>query len=220
MSATTHTDISTSATRTSFLTNRLGSILAIAPLGVWVVIHLWNNLAAFGGADDWQRAVTEHPHPLTQGVTWAIVLVPLIWHVAWGTKRTLDERPNYPRYGYFANLRFILQRASAIGLAAFLGAHLWLAFIKPRFLEGAPESFADISHEMRFHLPTLVVYLLGILAVAYHLANGIHAAAMGWGFVVSRSALRRMQLGIWVLFVFMLAMGWGAVYALWMRGGA
>ncbi len=219
MSATTQTDISTSAARTSFISNRLGSLLAIAPLGVWVLVHLWNNLAAFGGASDWERSVTEFKHPLLQGVTWAIVLVPLIWHAVWGTKRTIEERPNYPRYGYFANLRFILQRASAIGLGAFLAAHLWLAFIKPRFVVGAPESFADLASQMRHHLPTLAVYALGILAVAYHFANGLHAAAMGWGVAVSRTALRRMQLGVWVLFVLLLAMGWGAIYALWLAGG-
>lgn len=220
MSAITETDAETTSSRTSFISNRLASLLAIAPLGVWLVIHLWNNLAARSGPEAWQQAVTEYPHPLASGITFAVVLVPLIWHVIWGTTRTIQERPNYPRYAYFSNLRFILQRLSALGLALFLGAHLWLAFIKPRFLEGAPESFADISHQMRFHTPTLIVYLLGTLGAAYHLANGVHAAAMGWGVVSSRGALRRMQLWIWVLFVALLAMGWGAVYAIWLGGAA
>ena len=34
---------------------------------------------------------------------------------------------------------------------------------------------------MAHHTPTLVVYILGILAVSYHLANGIQTFAMGQG---------------------------------------
>ena len=39
-----------------FLRARLGSALAIAPLGVWTFVHLWHNLAAFEGAAEWERA--------------------------------------------------------------------------------------------------------------------------------------------------------------------
>jgi succinate dehydrogenase / fumarate reductase cytochrome b subunit len=204
--------------RGRFISQRLGSALAILPLGVWTVIHLWNNLAAFDSPDAWQHAVTEYPHPLAMGVTLAVVLIPLIWHTAWGLMRIGQSRPNYPRYRYFANLKYVLQRLSALGLLAFLGAHLWLAFLKPRFQEGRAEPFADIAHEMHFHRPTLVVYILGVLAIAYHLANGLHSAAMGWGLVVTRTALRRLELGAWIVLIAMLGLGWGAIYALWMAG--
>ena len=216
--ATTETDAQVAATRAGFISARLGSFFAIAPLGVWVTIHLWHNLSAFSGAAAWEESVTSYPHGIAMGVSWAVVLIPLGWHVVWGSARVVKERPNYPRYAYFANLRYVLQRLSAIGLALFIGAHMWLAFLKPRFAEGAPETFADLSHEMRFHTPTLVVYALGILAIAYHLANGVHTAAMGWGVTVTRAALRRLQLAIWVLFLLLLGMGWGAIYALWSAG--
>jgi succinate dehydrogenase / fumarate reductase cytochrome b subunit len=204
--------------RTSFIAARLGSLLSVVPLGVWVVIHLWHNLSAFVSPAEWQEDVTEYPHAIAMGVSFALVLVPLIWHVTWGTVRTYKERPNYPKYAYFANLKFIVQRLSAVGLALFLGAHVWLAFIKPRFIEQSPETFADLSREMHFHMPTLVVYALGILAVAYHLANGLHTVAMGWGVVSSRAALRRTEIVVWAVFLLLLAMGWGAVYALYVAG--
>jgi succinate dehydrogenase / fumarate reductase cytochrome b subunit len=202
----------------AFVFARLGSLLSVLPLGVWVVVHLWHNLAAFQGAAAWQEAVTEHPHPIAEVITFVIVLVPLAWHFLWGATRTYKERPNWPRYGYYANFKFVLQRLSAIGLALFLGAHLWLAFIKPRFVERSVESFADLARQMHFHTPTLVVYALGIVAVAFHLANGLHTAKMGWGAVSSRTALRRMEVVIWGVFLLVLAMGGGAVYALYTAG--
>src|SRR5262249_18749455 len=82
------------------------------------------------------------------------------------------------------------------------------------------ESFADISHEMHFHTPTLVVYILGTLGVAYHLANGLQTAAMGWGLVSTRRALKTLDRFAIGFFLLLLAMAWGAIYALWVAGGA
>ncbi|HEV3190531.1 MAG TPA: hypothetical protein VGY54_08550, partial [Polyangiaceae bacterium] len=79
--------------------------------------------------------------------------------------------------------------------------------------------FADIAHEMHFHAPTLVVYLLGTLGVAYHLANGAQTFCLSWGIVSTRAALRRLEWIAILFFVVLLAMSWGAVYALWTAGG-
>ena len=218
MSTQAATHAPETAKRFNFIAERLGSALAILPLGVWTLNHLWNNLAAFQGAAAWQTAVTEYPHPFAEAITLGIALLPLVWHMIWGIGRLVQTRPNYPRYGYFANLKYILQRASAVGLLAFLGAHLWLAFLKPRLVEGQVEPFNDIAHEMHFHRPTLAVYILGVLAIAYHLGNGVHTAMMGWGLATTKGALRRSQILAWIIFVVTLAMGWGAVFALFDKG--
>jgi len=176
---------------------------------------MWNNLSAFRGSEAWEKSVTSYPHPLAQLLTAIVVLLPLVLHTIWGIGRLLSARPNNVRYGFYTNLKYALQRLSAIGLLLFLIAHLWLAMIRPRFLEGGPESFADISHEMHFHTPTLIVYIFGVLGLAYHLANGLHTFAMGWGIVESRRALKKLEWVILALFVAFLTMGWGVIYALY-----
>jgi succinate dehydrogenase / fumarate reductase cytochrome b subunit len=201
-----------------FLRSRLGSALAIAPLGVWTVVHLWNNLAAFKGASEWERAVTEYDHPVAFFTSTLLALLPLGLHTVWGIARLASTRPNNGRYFYFQNWKYLLQRLSAIGLLLFLGAHLWLAVLRPRLVEHRPEPFSDISREMAHHLPTLIVYLLGVLGVAYHLANGLQTFAMGWGLVSSRSALRRLEKVVILAFIVLLAMGWGSIYALYSAG--
>jgi succinate dehydrogenase / fumarate reductase cytochrome b subunit len=215
MSSAAHADEGTIRKDGAFLRSRMGSLLAVLPLGVWSVNHLWDNLAAFQGPDAWQVAVTEYPHPLAQLATGVMVLLPLVLHTIWGLRRLATSRPNNLRYGYFANLRYTLQRLSAVGLVLFLGAHLWLAMLKPRLQTGQPEGFADLAHEMHFHLPTLVVYLLGTLGLAYHLANGLQTFAMGWGVVSSRSALRRLDGLVVIAFAVLVAMGWGAIFAIY-----
>jgi succinate dehydrogenase / fumarate reductase, cytochrome b subunit len=218
MSATTTTPAASTSALRQFVWRRLGTILALAPLGVWVVVHIWNNLAAFRGANAWQESVTTHRHPIAAAITWVVVLLPLLIHTVWGLARTFHMQPNNLRYGYFSNLRFLLQRVSALGVLAFLGAHLWLAFLRPRLVEGHAERFVDIAHEMRTHPPTLLVYLLGTLGVAYHLANGIATSAMAFGLGTTATSQKRMERLAMLLLVVLLGMSWGAIYALYRAG--
>ncbi len=204
----------------TFLRSRLGSLLAVVPLAVWTVNHLWNNLSAFSGAAQWQADVTEYRHPIVFFASGTIALLPLVLHTIWGIGRLVTAQPNNVKYKFFANFKYALQRLSAIGVMFFLGAHIWLAMLDPRINTHRPEAFAHIAHEMHHHLPTLLVYLLGTLGVAFHLANGLYSFSMGWGLVVSRRALKRLDVGVVVLFLVLLGMSWGVIYALWAAGGA
>jgi succinate dehydrogenase / fumarate reductase, cytochrome b subunit len=206
--------------RASFFQARLASVLAIVPLGGWTVVHLWHNLAAFEGADAWEAAVTGYAHPVAEAAAAVVVLLPLAIHTVWGIGRLATSRPNNLRYRFYGNLKYLLQRVAAIGVLLFLGAHLWLAMIQPRVVERHAETFADIAQHMHFHGPTLAVYVLGTLGVAYHLANGAHTFCMGWGIVSSRQGLRRLEWLAIVFFFALLAMSWGAIYALWAAGAA
>ncbi len=206
--------------RARFIQARLGSLLAVVPLGVWTVIHVWHNLSAFDGAEAWQSSVTAYPHPFAQAATGIVVLLPLAIHTVWGLGRLVSSRPNNSRYGYYGNLKYLLQRVAAVGVLLFLGAHLWLALLRPRLLEGRGEPFAEIAHEMHFHLPTLAVYVLGTLGVAYHLANGAHTFCMSWGIASSQRGLRRLEGVAVAAFLLLLAMSWSAVYAIWAAGAA
>jgi succinate dehydrogenase / fumarate reductase, cytochrome b subunit len=203
-----------------YLRSRLAGVLALAPLGVWTVLHLWHNLAAFRGAEAWEAAVTDYPHPIAQIVTYVVVMAPLVIHAGWGLVRIFVMRPNNAGYNYYANLKFVLQRVSALGVLAFLGAHLWLALIRPRLIYGRGEAFSDIAHEMHFHMPTLVVYILGTLGVSYHLANGVQTFGMKTGLSWPRSVRDPRERPYLLLFLVLLAMSWGAIYALWRAGGA
>ena len=201
----------------NFLLARLGSFLAFFPLGIWTANHLWNQLAAFAGARPWEESVTAHSNPATAALTFTVVMVPLVWHVGWGMVRLAKTRTSTVRN--VSNLRYRLQRAAAIGLLAFLGAHLWLAWIQPRFVLGRPEPFSDIAREMHHHTPTLIVYILGVLAIAYHLGNGLWSfATMGWGIAVSKSAQAWFERLALLVFLVLLAIGWASIYALYRAG--
>lgn len=209
---------SSNALGSSFVRSRLASLLAVVPLSVWAFVHVWNNLSAYDGAEAWEKSVTTYAHPFAQLATAIVVLLPLMLHVAWGFGRLLTTRPNNLHYATFANLKYLLQRLAAVGVLLFLGAHMWLAMLRPRFVRGHAEAFADIAHEMRTHTPTLVVYLLGTLGVAYHLGNGLATFAMSWGIVSSKRGMRHADVLAWASFVTLLVMSWAVIYALYRSG--
>src|SRR5262245_47122333 len=132
--STVAADTASSAKSSSFFRSRLGSALAVAPLGVWTVIHLWNNLAAFRGAKAWEDAVTSYKHSTAEFATGFVVLAPLLIPTFCGIGRIFSGRPNVASYGFFANWKYVLQRLSAIGVLLFLGAHIWLAMLHPRLV--------------------------------------------------------------------------------------
>lgn len=212
----THQPATRSANSTAW--TRLASFISILPLGVWTVNHLWDNLAALTGAAAWQQAVTEHAHPVAHGFTVFMVLLPLVLHAIWGIQRLFSFKPNNVAYPNYTNLKYLVQRITAAGALLFIGAHLWLAMLRPRLLLGQPEQFSDIAREMHHHFPTLAVYLLGSLAVCYHLANGISGFAWTWGLAVGRKSLRVFDRVAIILFLVLTGMAWTAIYALYRAG--
>jgi succinate dehydrogenase cytochrome b subunit len=203
-----------------FILARLGSFFAFAPLGVWTLAHLWHQLAAYQSPQAWQTEVEHHASEAGAFLTFVVVLIPLVWHTVWGIGRMFKSRPAVANHG-FSNIRYMVQRLSAIGLLLFLGAHLYLAWFEPRFIQGRPEPFEQIAREMHFNTPTLIVYVLGVLAISYHLANGLWSfLSMGWGLAVSKSALSWMEKVSLLFFFVLLAIGWAAVYGLYSGGAA
>src|SRR2546422_1138110 len=121
-----------------FILARLGSLFAFAPVGVWTVVHLWHQLAAYQSPQAWETAVTAHVNVASTVLVFVLVLGPLLWHTIWGILRMLRSRPR-PLESGFSNLRYLLQRLSAVGLLFFLGAHLYLAWFEPRSEEHTSE---------------------------------------------------------------------------------
>ncbi|WP_224361315.1 succinate dehydrogenase [Hyalangium versicolor] len=214
------TDVATLPRKNPLLQSRLGSFLAVFPLSLWTINHLWDNLAAFSGAAAWQSSVTTYAHPFSMALGFLISLVPLLMHTGWGLVRLFSFKPNNLAYNNYGNLKYILQRVSAVGVLFFLGAHLWKAFLAPRLLGHGPEAFDDIAREMRFHGPTLFVYLVGSLGVAYHLANGLQNFGMAWGIFASERSMRRFEPVVIIVFLVLTAMAWGAIFALYQAGDA
>lgn len=197
------------------------SLIGLFPLSVYVVAHLWTNMYSVLGPkafDDRLEASRTQPAFLLLEIFG--LALPIVAHTISGLIEITHARPNNVAYNFFDNLKYVLMRASALGVLLFLGAHVVKARILPAMnqCEGVDckvlasgattESWLGMQHAFSEEPITLVVYALGCLGISFHLANGYYTAAMRWGLVVSDAGRRRMtyvSAGILVVLVGMSA---------------
>jgi succinate dehydrogenase / fumarate reductase cytochrome b subunit len=181
------------ATRRRGLTQKqVMSLLGVVPLGVYVVAHLWTNLYALGGAEPFDAALkSSRAHPAFLLLEIFGLGVPILIHAGIGLQLMRKARPNNARYGTLRNLKFSLQRLSALGVLLFIAAHVAKARVQPA-MAGTTETWQGM-HAALSEPATLAVYVLGLLGVSFHLANGLWGTALTLGVTVSPAAQRWME---------------------------
>lgn len=201
----------------SYLLNKLFSLFGII-LGVYAVIHLYGNLTAIQGPE----AFNEHLVRARQGALTGPILILLIWlpilfHGIYGMMKLKQARPNNVRFNYWENLKYITQRLSGIGIFLFIPAHMIKSKIIPTYIDGVP---ADFNHMVEgFAEPlTVIVYLLGTLGVAYHVAQGLWQFCIGWGITTTQKAMNRVQIASILLFFALLSMAYTTIFVLVQAG--
>lgn len=170
--------------------------LGAVPLAGYVLLHVGAQVLALRAGPEqraleaaWERA------PLWDGVVLVCVLLPLLAHVALGSRRLADPGadPYWP-----APLGRSLQRASALVLLAFLCAHVWQLSGR-RWLgelqraDYLAELCGSLSSTALGGVPLVAIgYLLGMAAAALHLAQGLYHAGCSTGLLGEQ---RRRWLG-------------------------
>ena len=206
-------DMSTlTASRARGLTEKqVLSLLGLVPLSVYVIAHMWTNLYSLAGADAFDaRLVESRQSPAFLVLEIFGLGFPILIHAWLGLKVIFKMRPNNGEYHRLSNLRYLLQRVSALGVLLFLGAHVVKARILPATM-GTHENWRGM-HEALSEPLTFAVYALGLTGVAYHLANGLWGAGLTWGLTVSPRAQKRMETFSMLFFLLLMAMSAMALY--------
>ncbi|NEX18156.1 MAG: succinate dehydrogenase [Halochromatium sp.] len=176
-----------------FLLRRLHSLLGLAPVGAFLVFHLWENSQSRFGAVHYNEEVVG----ALQGLNYLLLIelfviaLPLLFHAGYGLLIIRDGRAEPQRYGYLRNWLYWLQRISGLALILFLLLHVGLTRIAGLF---DPAISANLFGHMQQALSQPLIfalYLIGVLLAVFHLANGLATAAIVWGLTSSAEAQRR-----------------------------
>ncbi len=196
----------------AFLLRKLFSLTGVVPLAAFTVFHLAKNASALHGREAFIAMAEEiNAMPYLIVLEVAFILVPLMVHAVLGVLIVLDARYNVGTYRYSRNWMFTLQRAAGVLALGFIGYHLYeLRFQK--LMGNLPVSgfydalCADLSSTVWGIPAVALIYVLGIAAVSFHLANGLWGFLCSWGFTVSRRSQRisATVLGVLGLAVFVL----------------
>jgi succinate dehydrogenase / fumarate reductase cytochrome b subunit len=176
---------------------KLHQITGIVPLGAFFFVHLYTNSAALNGAKIYNEHVEKiHSMPYLLFIEIGGIFLPLLFHSIYGIIISGEAKPNVLSYGYGRNWFYILQRVTGIYLFAFLLFHILnfrfglIPGLNMTPIAGnADKAFSIVASE--FQIPwVMAIYVIGLLATAWHLAYGIFLFAVDWGIVIGEKAQR------------------------------
>lgn len=181
----------------TFLLRKLHQLTGIVPLGLFYFVHLYTNSTALNGPkvfNDHVGGIHEMPYLLFVEILG--IFVPLMFHSIYGIIISGESRMNAGAYPFARNWFYIFQRVTGGYLFFFLLFHI----LNFRFglvpglnmtpvAGNADQAYAIVSGEFRMSW-VLVVYILGLLATAWHLAYGFFLFAVDWGLVIGEKAQR------------------------------
>jgi succinate dehydrogenase / fumarate reductase cytochrome b subunit len=197
--------------RHSFLIKRVFSLLGLF-FGGYVLVHLVTNATLFASPRLFQENVNRIHSlgPALPLVEWTFIFLPILFHALVGWAIILGATPNLSSYRYVGNVRYMLQRVTAIVLFFFIVFHLWHMHHYGRALGGGefdPELAASTTAKALHPLPIRLIYALGVLATAFHLGNGIWTAGVTWGLWLTPAAQRRANVIAWGVGILIMALG-------------
>ena len=210
----------------TFLFRKLHQLTGIIPLGVFLLEHFYTNSKAMTGSADFNNAVRD-----LQSIPYIIfievlgIFVPLIYHAVYGIFITWEARPNNLAYPYPRNWFYTIQRATGLILFLFITFHVLnfrfglLPGLNDLSVADNPDrAFGIVSGEFR-NVWIFVVYLVGITATVWHLANGLWLFAVDWGIVIGERAQRLTGYACIALGLLLLLVGVNAQVAFVREGG-
>ena len=196
-------------------------------LGGFLLLHLAVNALALWPATF--QSIVSHNHSysaLLPALEISFIFIPLTIHVAFGLRTLRREKLKFgvEKHHHGSDLRQWLQRVTAVILLAFVLFHV---AVMHRWFGGRFDpnnAFASASHAIwQFwnglpaghpgNLFFAQFYVLGLIAAAYHLTNGIATGAGVLGLVSTPVAQERLWRTCLVAAPILLLAGLGAWYA-------
>lgn len=179
----------------TFLLRKVHQLTGVVPLGAFFFVHMFTNSKAMNGAASFDKAVKEiHDIPYLLLLEIFGIFLPLLFHSVYGILISSEAKANALSYGYGRNWFYIFQRVTGIFLFFFLLFHILnfrfglIPGLNMTPIAGnADRAYAIVAGEFQITW-VLVIYILGILATAWHLAYGFFLFAVDWGIVIGEKA--------------------------------
>jgi succinate dehydrogenase / fumarate reductase cytochrome b subunit len=210
----------------TFVLRKLHQLSGIVPLGLFLLEHFYTNSKALAGEASFNTAVTElQAIPYVLLVEICGIFLPLIYHAVYGIVITVEARPNNLHYPYPRNWFYLIQRLTGVILFFFITFHV----LNFRFglipglnnlsvANNPDQAFGIVSGEFAL-VPIFIIYIIGITATVWHLANGIWLFLVDWGIAIGDRAQRLTGYACIGFGVVLLAVGINAAVAFIRPGG-
>jgi succinate dehydrogenase / fumarate reductase cytochrome b subunit len=210
----------------TFVLRKLHQLTGIMPLGLFLLEHFYTNSKALSGAADFNTAVKDlQAIPYILLIEIGGIFIPLIYHAVYGLVITAEARPNNLLYPYPRNWFYTIQRITGVILFFFITFHVlnfrfgMIPGLNTLSVAHHPDqSFAIVSREFSI-IPIFIIYVVGITATVWHLANGIWLFMVDWGITIGERAQRLTGYACIAFGLLLLVVGLNAAIAFIRPGG-
>jgi len=210
----------------TFILRKLHQLTGIMPLGFFLLEHFYTNSKALNGAAEFNTAVKDlQSIPYILLVEIGGIFIPLIYHAVYGLVITAEARPNNLYYPYARNWFYTIQRVTGMILFFFITFHVLnfrfglIPGLNTLSVASHPEeSFQIVAREFRM-VPIFIVYVIGITATVWHLANGVWLFLVDWGITIGERAQKFAGYACLGFGIVLLAVGINAAVAFIRPGG-
>lgn len=196
------------------------------PLGFFLLEHFYTNSKAISGPAAFNEAVKDlQTIPYILLIEIGGIFIPLIYHAVYGLVITVEARPNNLHYPYARNWFYTIQRVTGVILFFFILFHVlnfrfgMVPGLNTVSVAHHPEqAFAIVSREFKM-IWVFIIYMIGITATVWHLANGIWLFLVDWGITIGERAQRISGYACLGFGIVLLAVGINAAVAFVRPGG-
>ena len=204
--------------RENFFWHKVHSLTGIIPVGYYMVQHLVLNTFTIAGEAQFNSVIgffEAMPKHFLLVLEVCAIWLPLLFHAVYGLFIVNRAQPNLssPKYKFAENRMYTLQRASGIFIFAFLLYHV-ISTTGAKYYYNNADLIRYAAWQQKltsFGGVFLVIYALGILASAYHLAYGVWNFSIRWGITISEEAQLNLRKASVVIFAGLTLIGWGAL---------
>jgi len=210
----------------TFVLRKLHQLSGIVPLGIFLLEHFYTNSKALSGAASFNDAVKDlQSIPYILFVEICGIFIPLIYHAVYGLVITIEARPNNLHYPYPRNWFYLIQRITGVILFFFITFHVLnfrfglIPGLNSVSVASHPEkAFAIVAGEFSM-VSIFIIYMIGITATVWHLANGIWLFLVDWGITIGDRAQRLTGYACIAFGAVLLLVGINAAVAFIHKGG-
>lgn len=180
--------------RHHFLLRRLHSLSGIVPIGGYLLFHFYENAAIlYGPAAFNETATGARGIRFLEVIEILVIFLPLLYHALYGLYIASYARNNTMSYNYGRNNLFMWQRVTGIIAMLFILYHVWQFRFSPAAFRSNPADAGTVAATVS-QVPIFTFYIIGVLAAAFHLGNGIWTFLITWGITVGKRAQRISQI--------------------------
>ena len=195
-----------------FLLRRLHSLSGVVPIGVFLLPHLTTNSSivwgswlgkdqhGHAGVEAFQHEVNFiHSLPALLFIEIFVLWLPIAFHAGFGMYIATTGKSNVRHYDYQDNWRYSMQRWTGYLGVIFIFMHLsslrwgfeWWGIMPGFDVHAASSTTARHFQEGSLGIVVPIFYLISVLALVFHFANGLWTAAITWGLTISTQAQQR-----------------------------